>query len=121
MPRSTGSRGRRAGKRPQRADVDAVNAAAAHPTLPPQLTVDGTSTLLAGTTRQALSTLARDAVDLFASPLAKRVRVCAADNCELLFVDASRPGRRRWCSMQWCGDRAKKTTARGAKNTEETT
>jgi predicted RNA-binding Zn ribbon-like protein len=31
----------------------------------------------------------------------------------LLYVDASRPGRRRWCSMERCGDRAKKRKARG--------
>ena len=29
----------------------------------------------------------------------------------LLLVDASRPGTRRWCSMDWCGDRAKKRAA----------
>ncbi|MEN8651219.1 CGNR zinc finger domain-containing protein [Streptomyces sp. 21So2-11] len=28
-------------------------------------------------------------------------------------MDESRPGRRRWCSMSTCGDRAKKATYRG--------
>ncbi len=55
----------------------------------------------------ALATLARDAVDLFGGPLASRIRVCAAADCGLLLVDTSRPGRRRWCSMQRCGNRAK--------------
>ncbi|HEY0812280.1 MAG TPA: CGNR zinc finger domain-containing protein [Pseudonocardia sp.] len=55
----------------------------------------------------ALATLARDAVDLFSGPLASRIRVCAAVDCGLLLVDTSRPGRRRWCSMQRCGNRAK--------------
>ncbi|MGH2874766.1 MAG: CGNR zinc finger domain-containing protein [Solirubrobacteraceae bacterium] len=55
----------------------------------------------------ALASLARDAIDLIAGPLARRVRECAADDCALLFVDTSRPGRRRWCSMDGCGNRAK--------------
>jgi predicted RNA-binding Zn ribbon-like protein len=54
-----------------------------------------------------LSTLARDAIYLFTGPLAERIRVCAADDCGLLFVDQSRPGGRRWCSMQRCGNLAK--------------
>ena len=52
------------------------------------------------------------AVDLFGGPLARRIRVCAADNCGLLLVDTSRPGRRRWCSMEFCGNRAKIRTHR---------
>jgi predicted RNA-binding Zn ribbon-like protein len=56
---------------------------------------------------QALSALARDAIDLFTGPLRQRVRSCAAEDCELLFVDASRPGRRRWCSLNRCGSREK--------------
>jgi predicted RNA-binding Zn ribbon-like protein len=97
------------------ADLTAINEAAARPPLVPRLTGDGASALMAGTTPQALSTLARDAIDLFSSPLAGRIRVCAAEDCGLLFVDASRPGRRRWCSMERCGDRAKKRTARGGR------
>ena len=34
-----------------------------------------------------------------------RVRVCPGDNCGWLFLDAT--GRRRWCSMEACGSRAK--------------
>ena len=33
--------------------------------------------------------------------------ICAAEDCGLLFVDASRPGQRRWCSMERCGNLAK--------------
>jgi predicted RNA-binding Zn ribbon-like protein len=36
---------------------------------------------------QALSTIARDAVDLFSGTFADRIRECAAD-CYLIFVDA---------------------------------
>ncbi len=54
-----------------------------------------------------LSTVARDAIDLFTGPYADRVRECGADDCRLLFVDTSRPGRRRWCAMEHCGNREK--------------
>jgi predicted RNA-binding Zn ribbon-like protein len=37
-----------------------------------------------------------------------RVRECPGDDgCGWLFLDASRNGGRRWCSMQVCGNRAK--------------
>jgi len=36
-----------------------------------------------------------------------RVRRCANDACILHFYDASHGGRRQWCSMASCGNRAK--------------
>lgn len=36
-----------------------------------------------------------------------RVRECAAPECGALYVDTSRNGSRRWCSMERCGARAK--------------
>lgn len=36
-----------------------------------------------------------------------RVRSCAHDDCVLWFLDTSKSGRRRWCSMETCGNRAK--------------
>lgn len=36
-----------------------------------------------------------------------RVRACANHECVLWFLDASRPGTRRWCSMAACGNRDK--------------
>lgn len=90
------------------ADLAIVNAAAARPPLVPQ--VDGPAErrwLRPATGTQLLSTVARDAIDLFSGPYADRIRECATDDCYLLFVDTSRPGRRRWCSMQRCGNRHK--------------
>jgi predicted RNA-binding Zn ribbon-like protein len=55
----------------------------------------------------ALSTVARDAIELLSSPLLARVRQCAGTPCTLVFLDASRPGKRRWCSMDDCGNREK--------------
>ena len=36
-----------------------------------------------------------------------RIRICASDTCRWLFYDESRSGRRRWCDMATCGNRAK--------------
>ena len=47
------------------------------------------------------------AADLLAGPDSKRVRECANPQCLWLFLDESKNGTRRWCSMQACGNRAK--------------
>ncbi len=36
-----------------------------------------------------------------------RLRVCANDSCRWVFYDTSPTGRRRWCDMSTCGNRAK--------------
>jgi predicted RNA-binding Zn ribbon-like protein len=97
---------------PDPVDVAVVNEVAARPPLVYALRPEGGTAVVDPTVAAALATLARDAVDLFGGPLARRIRICAADDCGLLFVDASRPGRRRWCSMERCGNRAKIRTHR---------
>jgi len=47
------------------------------------------------------------AADLLTNTRLARVRRCANDKCLYLFVDDSRNGTRRWCSMSMCGNRAK--------------
>ncbi|MGC9670437.1 CGNR zinc finger domain-containing protein [Planosporangium sp. 12N6] len=59
------------------------------------------------TGHQLLVHLARDAVATFSTPTVSRVRRCAGPGCGLLYLDTSRPGRRRWCSMRRCGNRNK--------------
>jgi predicted RNA-binding Zn ribbon-like protein len=49
--------------------------------------------------------LAQAAAMLFANANRDRVRKC--DQCVLHFVDTSKKGTRRWCSMQLCGNRLK--------------
>jgi predicted RNA-binding Zn ribbon-like protein len=49
--------------------------------------------------------LAHSAATLFAHTDRNRVRKC--DNCVLHFLDTSKNGTRRWCSMQLCGNRLK--------------
>ncbi|MBO0850215.1 MAG: ABATE domain-containing protein [Pseudonocardia sp.] len=88
------------------ADVDAVNRAAARPVRFPQLT--RSAQVRWGADRPvaaALATVARDCIELLTGPLAHRVRECAAPDCAFLFVDTSRPGTRRWCAQDWCGNR----------------
>jgi predicted RNA-binding Zn ribbon-like protein len=85
-----------------------INQAAAQPPLAPQLGRGGTQRWQRPVTvAQALSTMARELVELLASPLGERVRQCGGDNCALVFVDTSRPGSRRWCAMERCGNRHK--------------
>lgn len=36
-----------------------------------------------------------------------RIKMCPGTDCGWLFIDESRNGRRRWCSMETCGNRAK--------------
>lgn len=36
-----------------------------------------------------------------------RIRKCEHDECILRFVDTSKSGKRRWCSMELCGNRHK--------------
>lgn len=95
-----------------------VNRVAARPDPPPRL--EGDAAVRTPASQQAArAACARDAVRLFGGPRAGRVRECAADDCALVFVDASRPGNRRWCSMGACGNRHK--VARHRRRSRQTT
>ncbi|WP_086827637.1 ABATE domain-containing protein [Allokutzneria sp. NRRL B-24872] len=94
-----------------RAAVSALNAVAASPSLVPTLS-GGAREWSRPAAAQALSSIARDAVELFGSSARERLRECSADDCQLVFVDLSRPGQRRWCSMDRCGNRAKQRARR---------
>ena len=60
-----------------------------------------------GTALALLAPVLWSAGDLLAGPRLDRVRRCANPECGWLFLDDSRAGKRRWCSMQSCGNRAK--------------
>lgn len=86
-------------------DVDTVNLFAATPDVP--RTLDGGHRRAGGglvRVAQALSSIARDAIDVLAADDG-RIRRCAG--CRRVFHDDSRTGNRRWCSMLSCGNRAK--------------
>ncbi|KJS55624.1 zf-CGNR multi-domain protein [Streptomyces rubellomurinus subsp. indigoferus] len=101
------------------ADYAVLNRAAEHPPLVPRIAPDGTPAApLPADGAQLASTLARDAIALLTGPYADRVRECGAHNCQLVFVDTSRPGRRRWCSMERCGNRHKVRALRARREPE---
>jgi predicted RNA-binding Zn ribbon-like protein len=63
--------------------------------------------------------IVRSATELLTSDRRDRVRECeGANGCGWLFVDTSKSGRRRWCDMRVCGNRAKarRHRERGAAN-----
>jgi predicted RNA-binding Zn ribbon-like protein len=67
---------------------------------------------------QALSTLAREMIELLSGPFSGRIRECASGDCPLVFVDTSRPGARRWCAMERCGNRHKLRALRARRATD---
>jgi predicted RNA-binding Zn ribbon-like protein len=88
------------------ADLDLINQAAAKPPLRPQLVGQALVQVGVIPVEAALSTLAADALRVLGTSLRSRIHVCAG--CQMMFLDTSRPGRRRWCSSaSGCGNRAK--------------
>ena len=94
------------GAAPPAAAVGTVNAVAAGPDVAVALT-RGVAEPVAASAAAGLAALARDAVRLLGGPLAARIRECAHPDCSLVFLDATRSGRRRWCSMARCGNLVK--------------
>jgi predicted RNA-binding Zn ribbon-like protein len=98
----------RPGVDPEPGDRAELNRWATKAPLAPQLTERGELVWVAARPVEAMfATIARDALDLLTGPLAGRIRECGAPDCALLFVDSSRPGRRRWCSGEACGNRTR--------------
>jgi predicted RNA-binding Zn ribbon-like protein len=64
------------------------------------------------------ATIAGSLAQYLAHDDARRLRVCANDGCRWLFVDRSPAGRRRWCDMRVCGNRAKVARHRARARTE---
>lgn len=52
------------------------------------------------------------AVDLLAGDQVQRLKQCPADQCGRFFIDMTKRGNRRWCSMSECGQEAKTTRRR---------
>ena len=102
----------RESRKPSSEDIATINAWAARETLVPELTPDGRSADWKNerTLSPVLGTIARDAIGLLAETDPSRIKLCADPTCQTLFVDESRPGKRRWCSMNSCGNRAKSRT-----------
>ncbi len=54
-----------------------------------------------------LGRIASEAASLLCSQQLDKLKKCANPKCVLMFLDTSKSGRRRWCSMDVCGNRAK--------------
>lgn len=101
------------GRRFRPHDVEVLNRFARGPALAIALDLEGKAVLPVVELDEALAHIAREGIMLFTGTLRDRVRECAAADCQLLFVDKSRPGHRQWCSMARCGNIAKTRAYRG--------
>jgi len=88
--------------------IAAVNAVLAHGRIRPVLTGDGPGELVeVDDAERALAfAAARELLGLLSTD-AGRLKRCGGDGCVLWFLDATRSGTRRWCSMAGCGNRTK--------------
>lgn len=100
-----------AGRPADEAAVATVNAVAQQSDLPPRLVADPDGRLagppVSGAATAALAGIARDAVRLLGGPQASRIKECEHPDCSLVFLDETQSGRRRWCSMERCGNLVK--------------
>ncbi len=92
---------------PEPADHALIEATAAGPDLVPQWRNGRARWAPDASFSQVMSHVARDAIDLFGTGRVERFRKCANPACGLTFVDNSRPGKRRWCTMERCGNLSK--------------
>ncbi len=90
-----------------------LNSAARGPSAVPQLTAQGRR--VEATPRQALSSLAREAVRLLSGPDIELVKECSRPECTQIYLDRSHGGRREWCAMDPCGNRVKAAAYRARK------
>lgn len=71
-------------------------------------------------TGQSLARIALPLAEAIAKGRTDRFRVCANDGCRWVFEDTSRGGRRHWCDMATCGNRAKVRRFRARRRDEPT-
>jgi predicted RNA-binding Zn ribbon-like protein len=96
---------------PTPASLEAVNGALASGAVP-RLELDGSVVRIghrhgARSVDDALAVLAEPIVAELGSGRPDRFRTCANATCRWAFYDTSPTGRRRWCDMKTCGNRAK--------------
>ena len=87
-----------------------LNDVARAATTVPQLTRTGRR--VEATPEQAMSFVARVAIDILGSPDADLLKECGRPECTQVFIDRSRGSRREWCAMKTCGNRVKGATYR---------
>ena len=104
---------------PSAAQRKVINGNAARSAYIPFLASNGSITLKyeGSGVDAALSTIARDAIELLALRDG-RLRRCEGPGCALIFYDESRPGTRRWCDTSRCGNRVNTHSYRQRRATE---
>ncbi|WP_331737546.1 ABATE domain-containing protein [Streptomyces sp. NBC_00019] len=90
--------------------VDAVNRQAAG--VPVAMRLGSAGSSRSGGASQALTELAREAVEIIAGGDAALLRECGHPDCTHVYLDRSRGRRREWCAMQTCGNRIKAAALR---------
>jgi predicted RNA-binding Zn ribbon-like protein len=92
---------------PAVADIRLINYLACQPSLAKKLDLEAKSARWHyPTAAAALATIAQDAVELFGDKVQRgRLSRCENPGCKVVFYDNSRPGLRRWCASNRCGDR----------------
>lgn len=106
----------REGGRPSASDLRLVNEWARGPVPAPQIGPDlARMSVGPDPVAGALAHIARETAEFVTGPELARVRSCAG--CTLLFIDRSRPGTRRWCSMERCGNKNKTARYRQSQRT----
>ncbi len=68
---------------------------------------DGRYRLARGEVSGVLSLVAQSAAEVLLTGSQVHLKACPGERCGWLFLDESPSGRRRWCSMAVCGNRAK--------------
>lgn len=84
----------------------------------PELDGDGVRWRLAAPAPRRTVARAVLAWAALAATLPGRLRPCGNDECALFFVDRSRAGTGRWCSMAVCGNRMKARRHQARERTE---
>ncbi|MFH8621924.1 CGNR zinc finger domain-containing protein [Streptomyces vietnamensis] len=100
-----------AGEQPDPKDVHTLNAIAAAGHAKAVLEHERAGWHLTETTPigDALGVLAAEAIRVLGGPDRGRVKNCEGPGCAGLFLDTSRGANRRWCSMNTCGNKVKKS------------
>ncbi|GGP81800.1 CGNR zinc finger domain-containing protein [Streptomyces melanogenes] len=99
-----------------RAALTVLNNAARKPSAVPQLTPSGRWTQ--ATPEEALSMVARQAIELLSGPDVPLLKECGNPECTRTYIDRSRGMRRQWCGMESCGNKIKAAAYRARKRTD---
>ncbi|MEV6548647.1 CGNR zinc finger domain-containing protein [Streptomyces sp. NPDC051597] len=97
------------------AALTVLNNAARKPSAVPQLTPTGRWTQ--ATPEEALSLVARHAIELLNGPDVPLLKECGNLECTRTYIDRSRGMRRQWCGMESCGNKIKAAAYRARKKT----